>query len=269
MAKRKSISQKVRFEVFKRDKFACQYCGGKAPDAVLVIDHIRPVVKGGDNELLNLVTSCHSCNSGKGARELSDNSVVEKQRTQIEELQERRDQLDMMLAWKKDLLDLDDHAMKELSDVWTKLTRGWYLSEVGEQQLRKLIREHGVASVMDAMKIAADHYIKIDPTTKKATPYSANDAWMFLGGILRTMKEQESRPYLHDLYKIRKAVRDDKGGRYDGRSATAVLDEAFRNGAAARELWRIVRDTSSFRDWYSDTVEYVEKLTAKGGGAQS
>jgi len=31
-AKRKSLSKKVRFEVFKRDSFQCQYCGASAPD---------------------------------------------------------------------------------------------------------------------------------------------------------------------------------------------------------------------------------------------
>lgn len=30
MAKRKSLSKKIRFEVFKRDSFTCQYCGRKA-----------------------------------------------------------------------------------------------------------------------------------------------------------------------------------------------------------------------------------------------
>lgn len=35
MSKRKSISKKLRFEVFKRDGFTCQYCGRMAPDVVL------------------------------------------------------------------------------------------------------------------------------------------------------------------------------------------------------------------------------------------
>ena len=29
--KRQAISKTVRFEVFKRDKFKCQYCGASAP----------------------------------------------------------------------------------------------------------------------------------------------------------------------------------------------------------------------------------------------
>ena len=36
--KRKSISKKLQFEVYKRDSFTCQYCGRKEPDVVLFID---------------------------------------------------------------------------------------------------------------------------------------------------------------------------------------------------------------------------------------
>ena len=51
MGDRKDISKKTRFEIFKRDSFTCQYCGRKAPDVLLVIDHIEPVSKGGTNDL--------------------------------------------------------------------------------------------------------------------------------------------------------------------------------------------------------------------------
>lgn len=70
MAERKALSQKVRFEVFNRDSFTCQYCGAKAPDVILQVDHITPVAAGGTNDVLNLVTSCQACNSGKGCTPL-------------------------------------------------------------------------------------------------------------------------------------------------------------------------------------------------------
>lgn len=64
--RRKYMTKEERFKIFKRDNFTCQYCGRKAPDVVLEIEHIVPVTKGGDNDELNLVTSCHDCNYGKG-----------------------------------------------------------------------------------------------------------------------------------------------------------------------------------------------------------
>ena len=42
---RKVISKRVRFEVFKRDNFKCQYCGSEAPRVVLHVDHINPASK--------------------------------------------------------------------------------------------------------------------------------------------------------------------------------------------------------------------------------
>lgn len=76
--KRKSLSKKIRFEVFKRDNFTCRYCGKSAPDVVLEVDHIIPVSKGGTDDICNLATSCLDCNRGKGAKKLSDNSTVKK-----------------------------------------------------------------------------------------------------------------------------------------------------------------------------------------------
>ena len=57
VSKRKTIPKTVRFEVFKRDKFTCQYCGQMAPDVILEIDHIKPVAEGGENDILNLITA--------------------------------------------------------------------------------------------------------------------------------------------------------------------------------------------------------------------
>ena len=101
MVKRKSISKKIRFEIFKRDSFTCMYCGSKAPDVLLEIDHIDPVSKGGTNEILNLITSCRDCNSGKSNRLLSDSSTLDKKRLQLEILQERQEQIEMMFQWQK------------------------------------------------------------------------------------------------------------------------------------------------------------------------
>ena len=67
---RTTLSSRLRFDVFKRDAFMCQYCGASAPDVQLHVDHIIPVIDGGSDDLANLVTACAACNFGKGARAL-------------------------------------------------------------------------------------------------------------------------------------------------------------------------------------------------------
>jgi 5-methylcytosine-specific restriction endonuclease McrA len=57
-----AVSKSIRFEIFARDTFTCQYCGRRPPDVVLELDHIHPVSKGGSDEVINLITSCYDCN---------------------------------------------------------------------------------------------------------------------------------------------------------------------------------------------------------------
>ena len=68
----RSLGKKLRFEVFKRDEFKCQYCGATPPAVILQVDHIHPVSDGGSNEMDNLITSCQPCNIGKGKHKLSN-----------------------------------------------------------------------------------------------------------------------------------------------------------------------------------------------------
>lgn len=62
-----TISKALRFEVLRRDGFACTYCGRKPPDVVLHIDHVIPDALGGQDTPENLRTACVDCNAGKGS----------------------------------------------------------------------------------------------------------------------------------------------------------------------------------------------------------
>ena len=62
--RRKTMSDRTRFLVLKRDRYQCQMChkvGGE-----LEVDHVLPVCRGGSESLENLQTLCKRCNRGKG-----------------------------------------------------------------------------------------------------------------------------------------------------------------------------------------------------------
>ena len=64
---RRLMTDKLRYEILKRDGFRCQICGATANDGVkLHVDHIYPVSKGGKTVPENLRTLCERCNMGKG-----------------------------------------------------------------------------------------------------------------------------------------------------------------------------------------------------------
>ncbi len=58
----------TRFNVFLRDRFACQYCGESLPTHDLTFDHVVPRSRGGRTTWDNVITACSPCNLTKGNR---------------------------------------------------------------------------------------------------------------------------------------------------------------------------------------------------------
>ncbi len=57
-----------RRNVFKRDRFTCQYCGVQPGGNELTIDHVIPRAQGGESTWGNCVLACWQCNSRKADR---------------------------------------------------------------------------------------------------------------------------------------------------------------------------------------------------------
>ncbi len=56
----------TRLEIFRRDKFTCQYCGREFRQ--LTLDHVIPRSRGGQHTWENVVSACASCNRKKAGR---------------------------------------------------------------------------------------------------------------------------------------------------------------------------------------------------------
>ncbi len=156
MGKRKPLSKKIRFEVFKRDAFKCAYCGRSAPNVILECDHIIPVAEGGTNDIINLITSCHDCNSGKGKTQLADTTAIDRQRKQLEDINEMREQAEMLIAWKQELMEAEEKQVDEIAKI---VEDGPYkVSEHGRRSIKRLIHRFSFSEVYDAAVIAIDRY---------------------------------------------------------------------------------------------------------------
>lgn len=182
MAERKPISKKKRFEVFKRDRFTCQYCGRMAPDVVLEVDHIKPVAEGGNNGLLNLITSCRDCNRGKGKTRLSDNSEVTKQKDRLLELAEKREQMEMILQWREELSEFEDRQAEAISDYLSSIT-DYGLSDNGLLSAKKYIKRFSFQEVIEAIDISFSKYYT---GSERSWLY----AWDKVGGVCYNRRKQ-------------------------------------------------------------------------------
>jgi HNH endonuclease len=61
-----------RIKVYERDAYKCRYCQKQLTRFTSTLDHVMPVVEGGDNGFGNLVTACLGCNSRKHKRPVGD-----------------------------------------------------------------------------------------------------------------------------------------------------------------------------------------------------
>jgi len=161
-SKRKAISKSVRFEVFKRDGYTCQYCGKKPPETTLEIDHIIPVSKGGDGRVSNLITACYDCNRGKSDRALEDkipDAFTENELARAQELLERKAALRRLKRIENQIRRIDEANMKECLEVWNGWTFGRNgliapISEGYEPHLARFIERLGAVEVCKSMRTA-------------------------------------------------------------------------------------------------------------------
>ncbi len=69
----RAVPPALRYKVLERDRFTCRYCGRRAPEVVLEIDHGISWAEGGETNVDNLVTACRDCNRGKSAASVDSN----------------------------------------------------------------------------------------------------------------------------------------------------------------------------------------------------
>lgn len=234
---RKSISKKTRFEVFKKDSFTCQYCGSKAPDVVLEIDHINPVFEGGGNNILNLITSCFDCNRGKGKNKISDKSVLHTQVDQLAQLNERRIQIEMLLEWKNGLLEMDNDVAKKISDYFEDLT-GYGVSESGIRTLKAIIKKFGYEKAISSMERSVEVYFKNDEKT-------ASICFNKIGAICNLIDKPE---YSRKISYIMGILRN-KSIYFDKRKMSESLLNAYNNGLELDEFTEVAKSISGWRDF--------------------
>lgn len=251
--KRKSLSKKTRFEVFKRDSFKCQYCGASAPDAILEVDHIDPISKDGADEMVNYITACRPCNAGKSDRKLDDNTTLAKQKAQLDELNERREQLEMMMTWRKGMKEIGDLQVESASDAWSEVAVGWSLNEKGLKELKAHITKYGLAAVLSGIDKANESYIKTDEQTGNATADSVALAWTKLGGILvmaNLPDEERGLHYVKGILRNRLS--------YVPYTVVRDLKYALMCGVSAEDMKLEAKNTRSwtaFSQWLDSAIE--------------
>lgn len=257
---RASIPKRVRFEVFKRDSFTCQYCGRAAPGVVLNVDHIHPVADGGGADILNLITACFDCNSGKGARRLSDHSAVTKQRTQLVALNDRREQLEMMLAWRAELAALDEKKVDAFNVEFEKAT-GCHLNETGRETVRRWLKKHELDALFAGMEGAVATYYKGGSDDPAENCILAAKAFDRIIAVVRGQARYADKPHMHELFYIRGIIRN-RFAYCNEPMAIRLLASAYDAGIPTDRLKELAFAHNGWTPWRENIESWIAEGSA-------
>lgn len=187
-----SVGQKLRFEVFKRDSFTCQYCGRKPPDVVLNADHVLAKAAGGGDDFENLVTSCWDCNIGKFDRPVDVTALPQRESLEI-----KAERLAQMKALHEMLLGEEKVKSKLVSDlciVWAKRDGLYhsdgkfnYWSDLPDA-LRQFLKKLPLDEIHDAIAIAFRKFSRKGVAEKTYQEYRFK---FFCGTCWRKIKQRE------------------------------------------------------------------------------
>lgn len=229
---RKPLTKKIRFEVFKRDAFKCQYCGKSSPDVILEIDHIEPVASGGTNDSINLVTACFDCNRGKGKRKLSNNKQATLEKDELEKLKLRKEQMDLYVEWKKSLVSIQEIEFQKLNDLLGVVNM--HFNDNGKKNVLKYLKKYGFKECYDALEICIEQY-------------EPNLIGERLPKVLSSIRNMENNPHLKDVYYIRAIV---KNRMYCNEwQAKQMIEDAILMGYNVEKLKDIAKKEPNWTSW--------------------
>lgn len=174
---RVAISKRLRFEVFKRDGFQCQYCGATPPGVLLHCDHINPVSLGGATDIDNLITACEPCNLGKSNIPLS--SVPQSMSERASEVIEREAQIAGYQEILKDRQMRIEADAQEVLELFCDLFHREGISKQEFASIKRFIEHIGLDASLWAAERAYQQYPR---SYRKAFPYFCGICWNKIRG---------------------------------------------------------------------------------------
>lgn len=236
-ARRRPIGAKLRYEVFKRDGFACSDCGAAAPVAFLLPSHIVSPEAGGSEDITNLVTRCEACHPESVERR------TQEERQQLSYLKARQEQLEHLIAWQ------EERAVDKLRKLWVKLTHVDGSRAPHRGVVRAWVRAHSIEKLTRAMQEVIQRVLVFDKTGQPS-PDSYDAALQLVGEICRggVRRDLDFRQIVGLLGLLRSRFGEDYYNReralnwFVEAAAAGVSPEALRGMVERSASWASLRE---------------------------
>ena len=220
MKKDKStLSPSLRRRILARDKYTCTECGKQVPRVYLYIDRI--LSKDSEAELGDVPEEdkytclCEAC-SRKFKRKLQAHGIIT--------AADRRAQLDMLIAWRREEETLNEVAFDIILDYLRPQIKPAYLYKAEKTKLRNYLKTYDILDILNAIDTAVAKYARFEGDD--CLQESVTDLVTKMGGILynNTLGPIDSE-VSHIRHICRKNFPDD----YNDREARTILHEFIKD----------------------------------------
>lgn len=188
---------------------------------------------------------------------------MSKTKDQLDELQVRHEQLEMMMEWQKGLRNLQTEVIDSLVNHWDELTYPYVTNDEERTELTKLSRKYTLLEIMNAMDISSEQYIKYDAQKDEPTEDSVLNAFKKLAGILRNRKDFEKDPELSELYYIRGILKNRFSAYPVETFSMKLMDEARKKGVSIREMRELAKTQSTWTKFKDSVEELMSEKSAR------
>ena len=122
-------------------------------------------------------------------------------------------------------------------------------------KVRKLLRDHGISAVLEALDIAIEQYCEWKDG--QISQESCEVAFKKLPGIIRVKKSEKEKPYLRELLYIRGIARN-RLYNVDERECLTLLEDAHLSGLSIDALKDFTLKVHNWRSLRDGLIEFID-----------
>lgn len=222
---RTTLSPTLRRRILARDKYTCTECGKQVPRVFLYIDRIlspsTAEEMGNIPEEDKYTCLCEAC-SRKHRRKLQAHGLIT--------AADRRSQLDLLIAWRREEETLNEVAFDIILDYLRPQIKPAYLYKAEKTKIRNYLKTYDILDILNAIDTSVAKYARFEGDD--CTQDSVTEIVNKLGGILYN---NTLGPIDSEVSHIRHICRKNFPEDYNDREAKAILHEYVeglkRNGS--------------------------------------
>ena len=169
------------------------------------------------------------------------------------ELNEKQEQLKMLLKWRSGLLKIEQSELNAAIDSWSKLT-GYNLNDCGVNILKKSLKSFGLLSVLNAIDIS---YKYLEYKDGIITKESVEIAFNKIKGIcyINSLSDDEKEKY-KAIYGLKMKMRD-KYYNLNEKWMAIKISQFIKAGYSIELLRNIIDECDSYREWNDEISTYL------------